>query len=212
MQNQLKIIIGCTKGALLIWNLQHKDFPSSQKCFVALYGHTNHIFSLREVAPEDNQGTPYANKIISLSYDKTLRVWDIGLEICCFVVKMENKIDAEVLNLNKSHSAFIENEILDLENYCVKFKIGISSNFKNSVFTKKRKTLIYFNEKEQKIIEKNIFNYSDCFLCFNELKRNKNDIEMVIKENLQIYPFNFNILHILAVVDDLNEIEMKNFD
>ena len=213
VQHLKKLVVGCRLGALLIWNIGHYAFPYSEKSFVEFFGHTKEITSLREVVPRSDKADYQANKVISLSEDKSIRVWDIKLEICCFVICLEKMIvQFEVLSSNKSYSVFMENMILDIENECIKFKMGINAENKYYVFEEKERNIIYYNSKERKMFQSNIFNYSNMFFCFGALKQNKNDLKLLIKENSKLYPFNFNILHIFAIIDDLNEIDMKNFD
>ena len=125
------------------------------------------------------------------------------------IESLDNRM--EVLKFKNLNFIFFENKIWDIERQCLKLKHGLDLKERFYRIDKEGKYFFYQNE-ERDLILKNVFDYFELFQYFNEIKKRKCDTETLLKENLMIYPFNFNFLHISAIINDFREIDLKSFD
>ena len=142
-----------------------------------------------------------------MTYDQEMRIWNLDQELCSFVSKIESKKKIKIFSCDAGTFAFNGNFLLDIENYSYVSKETQSFPMDGYEIMENKK-LLYYNQSNGLNL-KSLLNYENASKIFMALKNSKTNIEFAIKNNHLLYPFSFNMLHIIAIFDDLKDFDME---
>ena len=215
-----KMVIGTMKGFLLFWDLSEKRLNPTPSLTFKCY--SQQIIKIIKI--ENSENIKELKKIAVLSFDMSIKIFDMELQICFSVPSLQfnlnnpfpdyhKELPIKIMNLG-NNCFYLTNclNIFDFENYCIKLRgINLFGSFKNYEICKDNE-ILYFQEDPITYKYSSHTNVLSMLKFYRSLEKNKNDFEDSFKNNLMIYPFNFNLLHIMAIFDNLKDVDLQFID
>ena len=208
--NEHYLLSGSGDKTIRLWSVREifmtntkKDIiskPDTQlKAVAILEGHTT---TVRTIVV-----TPDSKKMLSGSYNNTIRIWDIDARVIIF--KIESNISLQSNPFIKSNNgrvlALLGHIVFDFKNETPLFAVSDFENLNSVLYCEPKQSLICINKSDE-LLEKSFQTstaFGGGFALLNKIFDEENgNREGDIRKMPVLSPFYYNFLHIVALFDN----------
>ena len=201
IEDENKIVCAGCKGEIKIYN----DYLNKYSITTLQTVNSHGIQELKLVRDKPT-------KIIS--FMKNLKIWNLKLEICVFIIPFENSFSFRLFQTQNDTFILLGTNLISVEKESIIHQtspsIGAQTKLMNQENQVTRGEVLFFEKGRPH--QGSLLNGFQSLQSCDEIKSGVFNIEERIKKNNFLQPFNFNFLHIGAILGSYSNISGNKFD